>query len=95
MKIDEGLKKQIKKKIFDQLESTKKSTVTIVTPFPLTKSQADLILEKFPEYQSLQLENKIDGKLLGGFIIQAGDTIIDASILGRITSLVNQLYGFN
>lgn len=95
MKIDEGLKKQIKKKIFAQLESSKKSTVTIVTPFPLTQSQQNAILEQFPEYKNLQLDNRVDEKLLGGFIIKAGDSIIDASISGRITNLVNQLYGFN
>jgi F-type H+-transporting ATPase subunit delta len=95
MKIDEGLKKKIKKKIFEQLASSKKNKVIIITPIPLTNHQKDLILTHFSEYKHLPVENIIDKKLLGGFILKIGDTIIDASIQGRINNLINQLYGFN
>jgi len=95
MKIDETLKKQIKKKIFEQLENQKKTQIVIVTPFSLTLSQKESILERFPEYKDREVINEIDKNLLGGFIIKAGSSVIDASIKGRITSLVNKLYGFN
>ena len=95
MKIDEGLKKQIKKKIFEQLEDNKNTQLIIMTPHPLTESQKEKLMSYFPEYRNLKIENLIDRNLLGGFVIKSGSSIIDASIKGRITNLVNKLYGLN
>ena len=95
MKIDEGLKKQIKKRIFAQLQEEKQSHLVIVTPYPLTVDQQESILQHFPQFRKMQVENEIDKKILGGFILKIGSTIIDASIQGRITNLVHKIYGFN
>lgn len=42
--------------------------------------------------QEVDLSVQIDRSLIGGVIIRAGDTVIDASLRGRLTRLVNTLH---
>lgn len=41
--------------------------------------------------RSVQVSSKVDPKLIAGAVIRVGDTVIDASVRGRLRQLANQL----
>ena len=58
-------------------------TVKLTTASPLDNELKNAIInqvKKTSEMQNIELETKVDENLIGGFILQAGDKLIDASI---------------
>ncbi|MEC8695859.1 MAG: F0F1 ATP synthase subunit delta, partial [Pseudomonadota bacterium] len=41
--------------------------------------------------KEIVLESRVDASLMGGAIIRAGDVVIDGSVRGRLTKLVDAL----
>jgi F-type H+-transporting ATPase subunit delta len=81
---------------YRQLELKEKGIVeaTVSSAQPLTKEAEEKIKEMVgKEFGSkhVEIQHKIDEKLLGGAKIQVGDTIIDATLKGRLRELTNQL----
>ncbi len=90
--LENGLSLLLKKKEIQEEEIKKVRKVTIITPYPLKESEKQLFHERFPYLKNAVIENKIDKSLIGGFIIKIGSEILNASIKGTITHLVNKLY---
>ena len=67
--------------------------VTIVSASPLQSETKDKIIVKVKENfnGTIQLSEKVDESLVGGFIVKMGDTQIDASIASQLTNLNNIL----
>jgi F-type H+-transporting ATPase subunit delta len=67
--------------------------VEISTPFPLEDDQRDRIAERLRARfgREIQMETRHDPELIGGFFVRAGDTVIDASVRGRLARLQEQL----
>ena len=63
--------------------------VTIVSAQKLEAATKKTILSKLEAYMTgtLEVEEKIDPSIIGGFIIEMGDTQIDASIANKIKNL--------
>ena len=40
--------------------------------------------------QNIELETKVDDKIIGGFVLQAGDKLIDASIAYDLKEIARQ-----
>lgn len=64
----------------------------IVTPYKLKDEELQMLKELFPYLKKATIENQIDKDLIGGFIIESGATIFDASIKGKINYLISRLY---
>lgn len=80
---------------FTALKAEKEKTlaVEIRTAFPLDAAVAERLAQALGKRWQCQvvLETEVDPGLLGGAIIKAGDTIIDASVRGRILKLADAL----
>ena len=67
------------------------STVTLTTPVELSHQALRNLLETFRQAgligQQADLEQKIDPSIIGGFILQVGDTIYNASIGQQVENL--------
>ena len=70
-----------------------KVDVEVVTPYSLDEQQqagiAELISERLGK--QVNIKTSVDEALIGGAVIRAGDSIIDASLRGRLTELRNEL----
>ncbi len=67
--------------------------VSVKTAFELTKAEAKKLAEvlEIKLNKKVHLEMTIDKSLIGGFLVQAGDTVIDGSIKGHLQQLANRL----
>ena len=70
-----------------------KVDVEVVTAYTLDEQQQDSIAEIMAGRLSKQVNivTSVDESLIGGAIIRAGDSVIDASLRGRLTELRNEL----
>jgi len=58
-------------------------TVKLTTAAPLDKDLKNRIIDqirKTSDMQNIELETKVDENLIGGFVLEAGDKLIDASL---------------
>lgn len=74
-------------------QQEKTLAVEVVSAFPLDAAASDRLSQALAKkWQcNVQLETEVDSKLLGGVVIKAGDTVIDASIRGRMLKLADAL----
>ena len=70
-----------------------KVDVEVVTAYTLDRHQQDSIAEIIAGRLGKQVNviTSVDDSLIGGAIIRAGDSVIDASLRGRLTELRNEL----
>ncbi len=67
--------------------------VKITTATPLTKEMESLILNKIrqnPSMQNLELHTEVKDELIGGFKLEVGDVLIDATILRDLNDVKKQ-----
>lgn len=67
--------------------------VTLVSAAPLSAGVKDQIVAKVQQSVKgqLEIEEKIDESLIGGFVVRMGDTRIDASIANQFSNLKQRL----
>jgi F-type H+-transporting ATPase subunit delta len=66
---------------------------SIVSAFELDaslKSQLETMVKKLSNKTQVELDQKVDKELIGGFILNVGDRQIDASIKSKLKSLKNK-----
>ena len=67
--------------------------VKVTTAAPMSKEMEELILSKIRSnegFENLELEKGINEKLIGGFVLEIDDRLIDASILGDLNDVKKQ-----
>jgi len=67
---------------------------SVTTAFPIDDKMKALILVKAQELSNgkeVQLTNKVDESIIGGFILRVGDVQIDASVLNKLGNLKREL----
>ena len=67
--------------------------VKLTTAAPVSDSVKQAIINQVKatsEMQNIELETTIDEKLIGGFVLQAGDKLVDASILYDLKEVSRQ-----
>lgn len=77
-----------------QAEHEQKVDVEMVTAFPLSSAQQKQFVAVLAErlQRRVTLQSRVDGSLLGGAIIRAGDkVVIDGSVRGQLTRLSQEL----
>lgn len=66
-------------------------TAEIISAVPLDKVNREKALALIKQMsQQVELSEKVDPKLIGGFIIRVGDRQIDASVANRLADLKNE-----
>lgn len=74
-------------------EALRSLDVKITAAYELSPAQTDSLVaalgKKFDK--EIVLESSVDASLMGGAIIRAGDIVIDGSVRGRLTKLVDAL----
>ena len=67
--------------------------VEVVTAYELDEQQQTRIAEIIAERlgKQVNIKTSVEDSLIGGAVIRAGDSIIDASLRGRLTELRNEL----
>ena len=79
--------------IFEQKRSAAEgvSEVNVITAYPLDESQIKMITESLGKHtgNKIDINIKEDKDLIGGVIIRAGDSVVDASLRGRLKELNN------
>ncbi len=76
-------------------EAEGRMEVNVLTAYELESNQGNKISEVMSSKlgKKVNISSVIDKSLIGGMIIKAGDSVIDASIRGRLTELHNNLTG--
>lgn len=68
-------------------------TVKLTTAAPISDEVKNAIiaqLKKEPGYENIELETTVDDSLIGGFVLQAGDKLVDASIAYDLKAIAKQ-----
>ena len=68
-------------------------TVKLTTASPLNEDLKNAIvaqIKKTSNMQNIELETKVDDKLIGGFVLQTGDKLIDASVAYDLKQIAKQ-----
>ncbi len=80
---------------FEKIIKERKNIIEakIISAIPLTSEEQNIIKEKLVKQtnKKVYLNISIDPNILGGLIIQTRDQMIDASLLGKINNLRQQL----
>lgn len=80
---------------FAELKARQEKTVAvgIVSAFPINAVAAEKLSQALSRRLqcNVQLDTEVDATLLGGVVIKAGDTVIDASVRGRMLKLADAL----
>lgn len=81
--------------LYEQSRTQAEGVVEVVvnSAYPLGDSDIKMISESMQKRlgKKITISTKIDEKLIGGVVIRAGDSVIDASVLGRLKHLGSQL----
>jgi F-type H+-transporting ATPase subunit delta len=74
-------------------EAQRTLEVEVVSARPLSEAELEQLRSGLARRfaKEIELESRVDGALLGGAVIHAGDTIIDGSIRGRLDRLADSL----
>jgi F-type H+-transporting ATPase subunit delta len=67
--------------------------VKLTSAEPLSDAVKEAIItqvKKSAGYQHIELEEKVDASLIGGFVLQVGDKMIDASVLYDLKTIAKQ-----
>jgi len=68
-------------------------TVNLTTAAPLSDDLKNAIIDqirKTSEMQNIELETRVNEDLIGGFVLQAGDKLIDASVAYDLKQIARQ-----
>lgn len=68
-------------------------TIKLTTVMPVNDAVKNAIIEqvkKSGEFQNVELEENIDPDLIGGFVLQVGDKLVDASISYDLRTIAKQ-----
>jgi F-type H+-transporting ATPase subunit delta len=81
--------------LFEQMKSEVENAVDVevTAATPLTPDQESRYVAALQKKlgRSVRLHTKVDGSLLGGAVLKAGDLVIDGSIKGRLERLATDL----
>jgi F-type H+-transporting ATPase subunit delta len=82
-------------KLFEQLrlEQEQIEEVEVISAYPLDDQERQRIVHTMEQRfgRKVNISTRIDKSLIGGTVIRAGDSVIDASVKGSLRQLGNQL----
>lgn len=73
---------------YNENKGISKATVTSAVPLDATlRSEFETLVKKYSDKKGVELIEKVDPEMIGGFILNVGDRQIDASIKNKIKAL--------
>ncbi len=74
-------------------EAAGRMVAKVTTAVPITQNQEQQLVQQLSTYSGKQvrLETETDEQIQGGFIVQLGDTVFDASVTTQLQRLKRQL----
>ncbi len=71
------------------------TTAEVITASPLTDAQRAQLKDRFAQvgYNKVNIQERIDSKILGGIIVRIGSKLYDASLQSRLNRLYNVMKG--
>ncbi len=79
--------------IFEEKRSDAEGVIEIqvISAYPITETQKSSLTEAISRKlgKKVEVKSAVDESLIGGAVIRAGDSVIDASIKGRLQDLKN------
>jgi len=74
-------------------EAAGRVVAKVTTAVPITQNQGQQLVQQLSAYtgKQVRLETETDEQIQGGFIVQLGDTVFDASITTQLQRLKRQL----
>jgi len=87
---------EIATEFMEQYKSLHKvSTVKLTTAQPISDASLDAIKSKLlgsdVTEESVQIETSVDESLIGGFVVQVGDKLVDASVAHKLKEMAKVL----
>jgi F-type H+-transporting ATPase subunit delta len=76
-------------------EASKIAEVTVTTSKPLTSELRDKLVKKLEGVydKKIILEEKLDSSLIGGIVVNYGNTMLDGSVKSRLDAVQKQIKG--
>jgi F-type H+-transporting ATPase subunit delta len=68
-------------------------TVRLTTAVPISEAVKNAIIEQVKKsggFENIELEEKVDKNIIGGFVLQVGDQLVDASIIYDLKAIAKQ-----
>jgi F-type H+-transporting ATPase subunit delta len=68
-------------------------TIKLTTAAPVNDAVKNAIVEQIKKsagFQNIELEEKVDAGLIGGFVLQVGDKLVDASVAYDLKAIAKQ-----
>ncbi|MBX5438307.1 MAG: ATP synthase F1 subunit delta [Thermoflavifilum sp.] len=85
---------EIARAIIDQYFNLKEiHRVHITTAVPVGQATHELIIRKLQEalgWKQVELQTRVDPRLIGGFVLQTGDRLLDASVYHQLQEMKKQ-----
>jgi F-type H+-transporting ATPase subunit delta len=73
---------------YNEYKSIGKATVTTATPLDAKlKAEFENMVKQLSQKKTIELAEKVDASLIGGFVLNVGDRQIDASLKSKLKSL--------
>ncbi len=91
MVITADLKKDIKNYLKKRMSEGVPLSVTVKTAYALADAEEKELRNVFPELREAKIEKKVDDSIIAGFVLEEGSTLFDASVRGRLKSVVSAL----
>ncbi|PZR29277.1 MAG: F0F1 ATP synthase subunit delta [Citrobacter freundii] len=90
----EGYLPEIVTAFIDQYKKYKNiQVIKLTTAAPVSDTLKNAIVDQVKKtagYQNIELEEKVDPALIGGFVLQVGDQLVDASIAYDLKAIAKQ-----
>jgi F-type H+-transporting ATPase subunit delta len=68
-------------------------TIQLTTATPVTESMRNVIVEQVKKsagFEKVEVEEKVNPELIGGFVLQVGDQLVDASVAYDLKAIAKQ-----
>jgi F-type H+-transporting ATPase subunit delta len=73
---------------YNEYKGISKATVTSATPLDANlRAEFETLVKKYSELKQVELIEKVDPSMIGGFVLKVGDRQIDASISNKLKAL--------
>lgn len=77
---------------YNEYKGVGKASITTAVPVDAAqRKEFEKIIKKLIDKKDIELEEKVDKEMIGGFILKAGDKQIDASIKNKLKALRTKL----
>lgn len=94
MVIDVSIKEDIKKYLESRSKETKDKGI-IISAYKMSPDELENVKNSFNFLKGYRLSNRIDTKIIGGFIIKFGSKIIDLSLKTSLNNFKRKFYEIN